>query len=290
MRYIRATAEDQARIESFLSQFVDDYLLEDLAEHLTRENGGIYLALDDENQMAGIAMISLAKTHEAYIGGMRLRPDVQGTGLGQEFAEFQVDEAKRLGASIIRAVISRGNEASQQILQEKLGFQVVDEWVVGSMEGFDAPHYPDAQAGPAWAVDHDRLAAFMKQHEEDLWSEHGHWMPSTLTFDDVWHGVEVGGAAVSPQDMAEPLDTLALFKIHDGDLHLQYLRSMGSHLKALVQYLWVESRAWGVKTLNFGLPRQAADKLVEASGVPLSREWHGVVLEKHVGVTSTTLV
>lgn len=287
MTYVRATAEDQARIQEFLSQFVDDYLTEHIATYLSSETGGLYMALDDEKQVLATAVVDLIKPHEAYLSGMRIRPDMLGTGLGQEFAEFQVQEAKGLGATIIRALVGRGNEVSQQILQEKLGFHVVEEWVVGSMQGFDAPQFPDPVAGPAWAVDRDRLYAFCHQHADDLWSERSHWLPQKLTFDDVWHGVELGAAAVAAQDAEHDVDTLALYRIHEGDLHLNYLRSMGKHLKALIQYLWVESRAWGVKTLHFGLPRHAADKFIEVAGLPLSREWHGIVLEKHVGLTTT---
>lgn len=289
MRYIRATAEDRARIQEFLSQFVDDYLHENIDHYLSSESGGVYLALDDEEAIAATAVVELLQRREAYMSGLRIRPDLHGSATGQEFAEFQVQEAKRLGAEVIRALIGRGNEVSQKILQEHLGFHVVDEWVVGSLEGFDAPSFPDVAAGPAWAVDRDRLAAFVNQYSEDLWADQDHWLPRRLTFDDVWHGVEFGSAAVAPQDVAVQLDALALFRIDDGDMHLNYLRSMGHHLKAVLQYLWVESRAWGVKRLHFGLPRHAADKFIEVAGLPLAREWHGIVLEKHVGLTSTSM-
>ena len=290
MTYVRATAEDQARIQEFLSQFVDDYLSEHMGAYLSLENGGLYLAQDDSNQVMAVAVVDLVKVHEAYVSGMRIRPDMQGTELAQEFAEFQVQEAKRLGASLIRALVGRGNELSQKVLQDKLGFQVVDEWVVGSVEGFNAPLFADAEVGPAWAVDRERLVAFIDKFPDDLWSDKDHWLPRRLTFNDVWGGVELGSAALAPQDDAESLDALALFRISDGDMHLNYLRSVGQHLKSLLQYLWVESRVWGVKTLHFGLPSQAVDKLIEASGLSLSREWRGLVLEKHVGISSTSLV
>ncbi|MCY0879171.1 MAG: GNAT family N-acetyltransferase [Firmicutes bacterium] len=290
MRYVRATAEDQARIQEFLAQFVDDYLSEHITAYLASDTGGIYLALDDNGQLAALAVVDMVKTHEAYLSGMRVRPELQGTSVGLEFAEFQVQEAKRLGAKVIRALVGRGNELAQQILQEKLGFRVVDEWVVGSMQGFEAPAYPDGVAGPAWAVDRERLEAFFQQHGQDLWSNHNHWLPRALSFEDVWHGVEQGALAVAPQESQEAVDTVALFEIFDGDMHLNYLRTMGQHLKSLIQYLWVEARAWGVKTLHFGLPRHSADKFVEMSGLPLTREWHGLVLEKQVGLSSTSAV
>ncbi len=290
MRYIRATAEDQARIQEFLSQFVDDYLSKNIGAYVSRDTGGLYLAVDEQEQIAALAVIDLIRPKEAHLGGLRVRPDLQNGPAASEFMEFQVQESKRLGAAVIRALVGRGNELSQQALQEKLGFHVVDEWVVGSIQGFEAPEYPDGGAGPAWAVDRDRLRAFFKEHSEDLWSDRTQWLPRSLTFDDVWHGVELGAAAIAPQDVAEAVDTFALFEIHDGDMHVKYLRSMGHHLKSLMQYLWVECRAWGVNTLRFGLPRQAADKLAEAAGVPLSREWNGVVLEMHVGLTSTSMV
>jgi predicted GNAT family acetyltransferase len=261
-----------------------------MATYLSSASGGVYLALDDENQLVATAIVDLVRPHEVYVSGVRVRPDMQGSSIGQEFAEFQVQEAKSMGATIIRALVGSGNELSSKILQEHLGFQVVEEWVVGSVEGFDAPPYPDGQAGPAWAVDRDRLLAFLNQFSDDLWAGKDAWTPHRLTFDDVWHGVEHGSAVVAPQDAEQALDTLALFRITDDAMHVNYLRSMGQHLKSLLQYLWVESRAWGVKRMHFGLPRHAAEKLIEVAGLPLAREWHGVVLEKHVGLTSTSLV
>ncbi len=285
MRYVRATAEDQARIEEFLSQFVDDQLQDHVSDYLSCEGGGLYLAFDDSEQLAGVLVVAMMKSHEAYLESARLRPDVQERG--EEMADFQVQEARRLGAQVARVLVERRNDAAQKIFQEKLGFHVVSEWVVGTLENFPAPEYPDAVAGPAWAVDRERIQSFANQHPEELWAKSGPWQVASLTFDEVWHGVELGGAAVAPQNAAEPVDTLALFHIQNERMHLRYLRSMGKHLKVLLQYLWVESRAWGVKTLEFGLPRNAADKLLEASGLSFEKEWHGVVLEKHLGLTSS---
>ncbi|AEJ38947.1 hypothetical protein TPY_0752 [Sulfobacillus acidophilus TPY] len=283
LRYVRAAAEDQARIEQFLGQFVDDYLVHEFPRYLTYKTGGIYLANDDD-QLVGLSVIALPKPHEAYLGGMRIRPDVQGKGVGEEFAAFQVAEAERLGATVIRALVPRGNDASRSIW-EGLGFRVVEEWVVGTFEGFQGPPYGNEVAGPAWAIDRQRIEAFYEQHPRDLWAMPDPWIPQSLTLDDIWGRLEAGGALVAPQEVGQAVDTLALYAINDRDLTVHYMRSMGTHLKALLEYLWVEARAWGVKTLRFGLPRPQADKLKEAAALPVLNEWRGLILEKQVGLS-----
>jgi N-acetylglutamate synthase-like GNAT family acetyltransferase len=285
LRYVRAAAEDQARIEQFLALFVDDYLSREVSRYLTYKTGGLYLALDDD-AIVGTAVIALPKSHEAYLGGMRIRPDVQGKGIGHEFTAFQLKEAERLGARVVRALVARGNDLARNILQNDFGFHVVDEWVVGSVEGFQVPPYVNDIAGPAWAIDRPRLLTFYNRHPEELWATPDHWMPRSLGFEDIWARVEAGEAVVAPQDGDQDLDSLALYHIQEHEMHLNYLRTMGAHLKALVEYLWVEARAWGVKTLTFGLPRAAADKLKEAANVPVSGEWRGLVLEKHLGLSA----
>lgn len=288
VRYVRATVDDEARIQKFLSQFVDDNLSERIPDYLKVKSGGLYIAYEDEN-LLGVAVVLLPKPHEAYLGAMRIRPELQGKDLGEAFAAFQVEESHRLGAHVVRALVSRGNDATRHILQDKLGFHEVDEWVVGRIDHIDSVRDRDDMAGPAWAVDRERLTSFWNQHPEDLWASRDHYTPQGLSFEDMWHRVGMGTVAVSPQGGDGDVDSLAMFGIHDHVLHLHYLKSFGRHLKSLVSYLAAEAHAWGVKTMQFGLPRAAADKLAEVLDAPIDETWRGVVFEKHNGLSGSAV-
>lgn len=281
VRYVRATVEDQAKIDRFLSQFVNDYLPAQLPEYLSYRTGGVYLAYDDE-EIVGTAVLALPKPHEAYLGGMRISPPRQGQGLGQAFVKFQMEEAARLGAEVVRALVSRGNTSVKAVLEDQLGFRAVDDWVVGRLTGFEAPEYPPVAAGPAWAVDHDRLLAFWRQHDQDLWAGSDPWMPHSWSQDDLWKFVELGGVALAPQGPDDAIDSLAIFRVQKEALHVHYLRSAGHTLKDLLSYLFVEARAWGVNVLRFGLSQAGADQLIAAGSGAVQDEWRGVVLQADV--------
>ncbi len=286
LRYVRASVEDQEKVREFLRQFVDDYLAGQIEELVAQRQGGLYLALDEE-QIIGTAVVLLPKRHEAYLGGVRIAPSRQATGLAEEFAQFQVDEAKRLGAGVARALIHQDNQASLHILKDVMGFHVVDGWMVGTLSGFDAPEIPPMEAGPAWAVDKERIVAFWSQVAEDLWASKNLWAPHSLTMEDIWQRFEASGVAVSPQTLNQEIDTLAMYRLGlDKVLYLNYFRTSGGHLtRELLDYLWVEARAWGVDRLQYGLPRKQAENLLSVTGLIPTDTWSGLVLETDLSLT-----
>ncbi len=281
LRYVRASMEDEGRVQEFLRQFVDDYLSNQVQKYMAQRQGGLYLALDDD-QIIGTAVITLPKRHEAYLGAMRIAPPRQGQGLGESFTTFQVEEASRLGAHVARALIHQDNQTSLHILEENLGFQVDEGWMVGTLTGFRAPEEPPLAAGPAWAVDRDRIRAFHQRFSDDLWAEADHWAPHSLSMDDLWHRFEASGLALAPQDSAQEVDAVAMYRIGQNEtMHLHYFRSVEGKLdEDLLAYLWTEARAWGISRLHFGLTQKQAERLIAIAAIPPTDTWSGLILEK----------
>lgn len=280
--------EDEGKVQEFLRQFVEDYLSNQVAKYLAQRYGGLYLALDDD-QIVGTAVITLPKRHEAYLGAMRIAPPRQGQGLGAAFAQFQVEEAKRLGARVARALIHQDNQTSLHILETTLGFHVGDGWMVGTLSGFEAPPQTPLAAGPAWAVDRDRILAFYQRFSDDLWAEQDHWAPHSLSMEDIWNRFEASGLAVAPQDPTQEIDTLAMYRIGENEtMHLYYFRSGEGHGgEDLLGYLWTEARAWGISQLHFGLTQKQAERLIAIVGIKPTDTWVGLVLEKDLTLVTS---
>ena len=280
LKFVRATEADHDRVRQFLAQFVDDYLAETYSQHLTERRGGLYLALDGD-ELVGTCVISFPKAHEAYLSGMRVAASRQGQGLGEEFGRFQLEEARRLGAKVVRVLVKADNETSVHVLQEKLGFTVVDQWAVGEISPIPEPRERPADAGPAWAIDRERLEDFTKACAGDLWGAN-EWLPESLDVSDVLNRIEDGGAAIVPQ-LGE-LSALALMRIHAREtLHIQYFRAIGQAVGSLLDYLWNEARAWGANRCRFGLTQAAADRL-RASVPNCQIIWRGLVLERQLAL------
>lgn len=283
LTFLRAKKEDHDRIRQFLAQFVDDYLAESFPQYLEVRWGGLYIALDGE-QLVGTCVISLPKFHEAYLSGMRIAPSRQGQGLGEEFGRFQIEEARRLGAEVVRALVHADNELSAHVLQEKLGFHVVDQWAVGEINPIPVPDSRPKEAGPAWAIDQERLAQFVRRYHDDLWAP-SEWNPTSLTMGDVTHRFGSGGVVLAP--LTGEVEALALTQILAREvLHINYLRALGQALSSLLDHLWNEARAWGANRCRFGLSAHAAERL--RALVPNTEiQWRGIVLERRLTLTAS---
>lgn len=286
LRYVRASVEDQEKIRDFLRQFINDYLTDQIEQLVAQRQGGLYLALEDE-QIIGTAVIALPKRHEAYLSGMRIAPSRQGQGVAEAFAKFQVAEAKRLGAVIARALVHQDNQTSLHILQENIGFQVVDGWMVGTLTGFEAPEVPPLEAGPAWAVDKERILSFWSRFADDLWAGQNLWVPHSLAMEDIWQRFEKGGVAVAPQTENQEVDTLAMYRMTQKmTMYINYFRVVEGRLaSALLDYLWIEARTWGLEQVQYGLPQRQAEKFLSISGLKPTDTWTGFVLEKDLSLT-----
>lgn len=285
MRYVRASMEDQAKVEHFLSQFVNDDLLLKFPEYLSQKTGGVYIALD-EDEVVGAGVASMPRPHEGYIGGIRVSPTRQGEAIESQLAEFQLQEVQRLGAAVVRAVVM-DDSPLVEIFKGKLGFETWDEWHVGTIEGYQAPEYVSEVAGPVWSLDHDRILRFWMHFSKDLWADRDLFVPHSLTIEDVGARIEAGSAALAPQAASQEVDTLALYRIGSDDLYIHYLRSLGDNLEALIQYLGIEARAWGINRIRFALPRQTAEQLAEVVQLPVVDAWKGLVLERRLSLAAS---
>ncbi|MCL6561439.1 MAG: GNAT family N-acetyltransferase [Firmicutes bacterium] len=284
LRYARASTEDQPRILQFLNQFPGDYLAKRLNSYLELQPGGVYLAWDGE-EIVGMAVIYLPRPHEAYLGGMRIATSRQGQGIGTEFTRFQVAEAERLGAWMVRALVQEGNSASPHILQDKLGFRQSVAWHVGKYPGIQNLANYSPEAGPAWAVDMDRLTRFWERRRDDLWAGKDLWMPYSLTMQDIRQALEYGGVGIVPQTPDQEIEALALFQIKNHEhLSLQYFWGERPYLDLLVGYLGTEARAWGVTELRFGLPAASSRLLAQYFTQPPEEEWKGALFERELSL------
>ncbi|MBX5467522.1 MAG: GNAT family N-acetyltransferase [Firmicutes bacterium] len=284
LRYARASSEDQPRILQFLNQFPGDYLVHRLPSYLELQPGGVYLAWDGD-ELVGMAVIHLPRPHEAYLGGMRVAPARQGQGIGTEFTRFQLAEAERLGAWVVRALVQEGNAVSPHILQDKLGFRPSIHWHVGRYPGIQRLAEFTPEAGPAWAVDWDRLNRFWERRRTDLWAGRDLWMPYSWTAQDIRHHLEFGGVAIAPQDADQEVQALALFQIKNHEhLSLHYFYGERPHLDRLVGYLGSEARAWGVTELRYGLPEPSSRLLAQYFSEPPQDEWRGALFERELSL------
>ena len=280
LKFVRAGKADQDRIGTFLGQFTDDYLTETYPRYLGQYVGGLYMATDGED-LVGVCVISLPKPKEALLSGMRIAPARQGLGLGEEFGRFQLEEARRLGAEVVRVLVHKDNVQSAHVLQDKLGFEVVDEWAVGEINPLPVPDRASTEAGMAWAVDQERLLSFVRRFEKDLWSPDG-WDPRSVTASDINFRFERGGIAVSPQ--RGEVQAMAFTWLQSRDvLHISYLRVLGQALQGVLDHLWNEARAWGINRCRFGVSASVAERM-RALVPNCEITWRGMVLERRLNL------
>lgn len=286
LTFVRATREDSDRVRAFLQGAASttdghDDLTHDFTEHLAgRSLGGLYLASDGD-QVVASCVITMVQPREAYLSGLRVRPDRQGQGVEEEFGRFQLEEARRLGADVVRVLVSVDNEVAHRLLQEKLGFTVVDQWAVGEINPIPTPERQPRDAGPAWAVDRERLSAFLaEQGSVGLWTCDDDWEVQSLALSELLKRVEDGGVALSPNQGA--IEALALTRVQAREvLHIEYLRDLGHRLSALLDHLWSEARAWGANRCRFGVSLGVAERL--RALVPNTEiTWRGLVLERRL--------
>jgi hypothetical protein len=280
LRFVRATKEDHDRIRQFLAQFPNDYLPDVVPRHLAARRGGFYLAWEDD-RLVGTCAVALPKAQEAILFGMRVATAGNPDGVREEVAHFQLEEARRLGAQVVRVLVPVDQAEATHVLQDRLGFRVVDQWAVGEVHPLPVPADRPREAGPAWAIDRERVSAFVREHGGDLWAD-DEWAVTSLSFQDVWRRFESGGVALAPLEGA--VEALALLRVESREtLHLNYFRAIGQMFSALLDYLWNEARAWGAQRCRFGLSLHAAERLRAA--VPGTEiQWRGLVLERQLAL------
>ena len=281
MRYIRASDQDETRIRQFLGQFPTSHWSQNLAQYINVTLGGVFLSLDEDSKILGCAALAGEKTREMYIAGIRVADENQD--LAQEFADYLVQEALQSGAQLIRALVGDEDEMPSRLFKEYLQFQRQTAWEIGTLTELSAPQdHAAADAGPAWAVDRERLFTYLANHPHQLWAANDVWLPRLLTEEDLALGFELGGAAVVPQDAEQPIAALALYRIKNRErLNLGYISAENEDsLHTLLAYLLVETHAWGATELRYGLPQEQAQALVAWYQKPVESRWRGWLLER----------
>ena len=283
LRYVRASAEDQAKVEEFVRRMQDDRLIKQLDKLLSLTQGGLYLAIDDNDTIVGTAVLTLPKRHEAYLGQVRLAsPNLDRETL-TSFAAFQLEEAQKLGVHIVRAMAGDDDELWASILEEESQFKPVEKWVVGTFQGYQAPQFPPLEAGPAWAVDKERIRKFMEPVANAFWAENDLHIPASLDDQSLENQFEVGGIAVAPQDGRMPVDSLVLYRIRNTEsLDVRYFRSEGQYIRQILDYLLLEARAWGISQVRIGLNEKTVRQIEDVLQVPIQLEWAGRIFVHYI--------
>ena len=283
LEYVRASEQDEARIRQFLGQFASDYLMQVFPQYINTQSGGFYLALDENSKVVGTAALTLVRPHEAYFVGMRIVPESEMEGVARGLTDFQMAEALKLGARVVRVLVEESNQTSLHVLQDELHFGVAVPWEVGDLRDLPAAKAAGQYvAGPAWAVDRARLFEFFGKRSNPLWAGDDLWHPRSLQEEDLAKGFEVGGAAVAPQDVEKPVTGLLLYQVKNREcLNISYLESDDpASTSALLDYLLVEAQAWGATEIRYGLSQEKAKLLAEEYGRKAEDVWRGWLLER----------
>ncbi len=141
----------------------DDYIPNVLDEWLTDESGAVIVAESDGTPV-GMAHIVMAAADEAWLDGVRVRPDDRQRGVGGALARRCLVWARERGASVVRCCVTGGNTPSQRMI-ERAGFSAIGAYVP-----FEAPaagaetdprhDYAVSQPGPDAL---DRLWAWLER-------------------------------------------------------------------------------------------------------------------------------
>lgn len=90
-----------------------------------------WIVLNEQEEIIGVTGIYKLKedSHDVvWLGWYCIRKDQRGKGLGRELLEWTIKKAKERGFNKLKLYTSTDpNEASAQILYEKLGFKMVGE-------------------------------------------------------------------------------------------------------------------------------------------------------------------
>ncbi len=284
MRYVRASEQDESKIRQFLGRFPSRHWSQNVSQYVKASLGGVFLAVDDDAQVAGCIVLTGEKSREMYIVGMELGDVADASDLAKGLAQAALDEAAQAGAHVLRALIDQENDRVLEVLKGPLQFGDPTAWEVGTLVELPMPKdkASGGEAGPAWAVDRERLFAYLAQTSDALWAANDPWLPRSLTEADLAQGFEIGGEAIVPQDITQPVKALALYRIKNRErLNLGYLKADDDASRAaLLSYLVMEAHAWGVTELRYGLHADDAEGLTAWYGRPVQSHWRGWLLER----------
>lgn len=282
LHYVRAAEQDEAKIRQFLGQFPVSPWSQNLSSYLIAPLGGVFLATDDDSTILGCTILAAEHSRERYLLGTRIADPTTNPDIAHGLCQHVLEFAGQTGARTMKALIEDGDEDGARVLRDAFEFTQATSWAVGALGDLPLPQAMNPEAGPAWAVDRERLFAFLADHAKQLWAPGDPWLPRIVTEEDLAKGFEVGGVVVAPQDTERPISALALYRIKNRErLTLGYLNASDpASVDALLSYLLVEAHAWGVTELRYGLSSDQAKTLLAWFDRPGEPEWSGWLLEK----------
>lgn len=146
LTFRRATDDDKPAMLALAAAVdPDDYLRWVIDGYMKERPGGFYLTEDESGRLLALASITFIRPGQAFLRTMRVHPEVQGQGVGTEFTRFQVDQAKRLGARVVRLLTAEDNRAVHRLAGEKLGFTLRGRWATW-WDSLSLTLPPDGQA------------------------------------------------------------------------------------------------------------------------------------------------
>ncbi|OWZ84946.1 GNAT family N-acetyltransferase [Natranaerobius trueperi] len=132
----KAQLEDKEEILSISDNFNHDYLPYVIDRWLTMGRGGLYL-LEESNKIVACCLLKFQTSNQAWLAGMRVRPDYHNLGAGGELTGRLTERANYEGANIVRFVTNLDNYPAQKV-GEKHGFYFHSRWMIFYYQ--DLPH------------------------------------------------------------------------------------------------------------------------------------------------------
>ncbi len=119
----RAEKKDRQSIINLSKLFPDDYLEHVVDRWTMQELGGLYLAWDGAMLVACCAL-TMQSADEAWVHGMRVRPDYQERGIAFNMNGYLLDLAKKQGTGKVRLLTAPDNHGAVKVAG-RLGFRAV---------------------------------------------------------------------------------------------------------------------------------------------------------------------
>lgn len=274
----RATPDDLPALKSLRSRFEDDYLPEVLDEWVHDSPGGVYVYFCD-GAVCGLVGIHFPRPGQAWLRGKRIAIGFEGRGIGTATALFEIEEAERLGARVVRLLTAVDNAAVHRMM-ERVGMSPAGRWRVAWPE----PRPAAAAGAPDLLIpDEDGTAAARLLLA-------GQTPPFAPTASDPYTLFELDEAAVADlvsrgavavaDGRGEP-EAAAVLTGDDATLVLG--RLAGDPERAAGIAAWAAGRAAALgRRLCISLPEAEAGVALEALGVPADAGDLFVVYERRL--------
>ncbi|ACB85924.1 GNAT family N-acetyltransferase [Natranaerobius thermophilus] len=126
----KAGFQDRDEIITICDEMGKDYLPRVIDNWLSMEKGGLYLLEDQDQNNNNIVAFCQIKFHtedQAWLAGMRVRPDYQNLGAGSVLTGKLAQKGGEEGASFVRLTTTLDNYPAQKV-GEKHGFYKNSRW------------------------------------------------------------------------------------------------------------------------------------------------------------------